>query len=369
MRGQRNEATNHNVIMIMRFFRAGLCLSMISLLPAQQTPPADDTIRLTVQQILAPVTVLNRDGSYVNGLEPQHFHLLDNGKPQNITVDVAFQPVSLVIAIQSNDQVEGMLPAINRIGGLIGPLVIGEQGEAAVMAFDHRFRKMQDFTSDPAKIADSIKKITPGSTTSRMIDAVIESVRMLRSRPANHRRILLLITETQDKGSESRVREALTDVQLHNVSVYSVNISRAMAGLLGRRQPPRPDTRPPASSAALPPNVPATPNNVMQATGSEGGSAQFVPLMVEIFKDVKKIFVDNPVEVFTKGTGGTEYSYAKQKGLEEAIAKIGEEIHSQYLISYQPNNKQEAGFHEIEVQVSSPGVRVRTRPGYWMGAQ
>jgi VWFA-related protein len=90
--------------------------------------------------------------------------------------------------------------------------------------------------------------------------------------------------------------------------------------------------------------------------------------MVEIFKDTKRIFVDNPVEVFTKGSGGTEYSFAKQKGLEEAIAKIGEEIHSQYLISYKPNNNQEGGFHEIEVEVSVPGVKVRTRPGYWMGA-
>src|ERR1700704_4054478 len=144
--------------MNMKLLRAGLYLSTISLLAAQETSPADDRIVTTVQVVLAPVTVLNRDGSYVNGLEPRHFRLLDNGKPQTISVDAAFQPISLVIAIQANDQVEGMLPAINRIGGLIGPLVIGDQGEAAVLAFDHRFRKMQDFTSDPAQIADSIKK-------------------------------------------------------------------------------------------------------------------------------------------------------------------------------------------------------------------
>ena len=40
-----------------------------------------------------------------------------------------------------------------------------------------------------------------------------------------------------------------------------------------------------------------------------GGRAEFIPLMVELFKDVKAIFKDNPVEVFTKGTGGTEYSF------------------------------------------------------------
>jgi len=106
----------------------------------------------------------------------------------------------------------------------------------------------------------------------------------------------------------------------------------------------------------------------MQTTGSEGGSAQFVPMFVEIFKDAKGIFVDNPVEVFTKGTGGTEFSFGKQRGLEDAIGKIGAEIHSQYLISYNPNNKDEGGFHEIEVDVNRRDVKVRTRPGYWLAS-
>jgi hypothetical protein len=30
---------------------------------------------------------------------------------------------------------------------------------------------------------------------------------------------------------------------------------------------------------------------------------------VEVFKDVKDIFKDNPIEGFTKGTGGTEYGF------------------------------------------------------------
>ena len=333
-----------------------------------QDPVSDTTIRATVNVVMAPVTVLDRHGEYVSGLQPRDFRLLDNGKEQKIQVDVAFQPISLVIAVQANDHVEGMLPKIAKIGALIQPLVIGEQGEAAVLAFDHRFRTMQDFTSDSTKVENAIKKITPGSQSSRLIDAVIESVRMLRSRPANRRRILLLISETRDRGSEGKVRDALTDIQMNNVSVYCVDISRMMAGFTSRPADPRPDTLPPAMHP-LPPNVPATPNTVMQTTGGQGASAQFIPLMVEIFKSSKAIFVDNPAEVFAKGTGGTELSFAKQKGLEEAISKIGAEIHSQYLISYNPNNKEEGGFHEITVEVNSQQAKtVRTRPGYWLAS-
>jgi VWFA-related protein len=352
--------------------RVGIALALVLCTavggPVSAQEISDQPIRVGVNVVLAPVTVLDHAGEYVSGLQPQDFRLLDNSKEQNIHVDVTYVPISLVIAIQANDHVEGILPKVAKIGSMIQPLIIGDQGEAAVVAFDHRFRWVQeDFTSDPAKIEAGLKKITPGSGSSRMIDAVIESVRKLRTRPANRRRILLLISETRDKGSEGKVRDALMDIQMNNVSVYSVDISRMMAGLTSRPPDPRPDTLPPAMYP-VPSQVPATPTTVMQTTGSQGSSAQFVPMLVEIFKSTKAIFVDNPVEVFTRGTGGTEFGFGKQKGLEEAIAKVGNDIHSQYLISYSPNNTSEGGFHEIEVVVSRASLKVRTRPGYWLAS-
>ncbi len=336
-----------------------------------QEPPAEagnesPLIRVPVRVVEAPVTVIDKHGDYVDGLQPQDFKLYDNDKEQNIHVDVSFQPISMVIAIQASDQIEGILPKINKVGSLIQPMLIGDQGEAAVLAFDHRFRVMQDFTSDSAKIETAIKKITPGSRTSRLTDAVDESVRMLRSRPANRRRILLIISEVRDHGSEGKVRDTLMDVQVNNVSVYGVDISRMMAGLTSPPVPPRPDTLPPAMTPL--PNEPSTPTTVWQATGGQGNSMQFMPILVEIFKDSKAIFIDNPVEVYAKGSGGDQVSFAKQRGLEDAIHNIGREIHSQYIITYHPNNLQEGGFHQIEVDVNRAAVKVRTRPGYWMAS-
>jgi hypothetical protein len=38
------------------------------------------------------------------------------------------------------------------------------------------------------------------------------------------------------------------------------------------------------------------------------------------------------------------------------------------MITYNPNNKDEGGFHEISVLVTGRNdVKVRTRPGYWLG--
>jgi hypothetical protein len=46
----------------------------------------------------------------VDGLQPFQFHLYDNGKEQNINVDVTYQPISLVIVLQANAHVDGILP-------------------------------------------------------------------------------------------------------------------------------------------------------------------------------------------------------------------------------------------------------------------
>src|SRR4051794_1882065 len=186
-------------------FRPVLLIFLCGLLVAQQPaqPPAapqsaapqqpsisqqvqetiDLTFRTGVDVVQAPVLVFDRDGNYVNGLQPPQFHLYDNDKEQNINVDVAYQPISMVICIQANAHVEAVLPQVRKIGVLVAPLLIGEQGEAAVIAFDSRIRKMQDFTSEPDKITKAVKDLYAGSNSNRMIDAVAEATRMLRSRP------------------------------------------------------------------------------------------------------------------------------------------------------------------------------------------
>ncbi len=354
-----------------------LSLALISgFLIAQQptTPPAADpqdqgpTFTVATDYVSTPVLVFDKSGEYVAGIRPDQFRLFDNGKEQNIQVDVTFTPISLVICVQSNANVQGLLPQVKKIGNLIQPLVVGEQGEVALIAYDHRIRVLQDFTSDANLITEQVKKISPGSTSSRMVDAVVEGSRLLRSRPRNRRRIMLVIGETRDIASENRVREALINLQLNNILFYAVDMSRFMTTLTAPTPVGRPDPLPPAMRP-LPPGVPATPTTVQQTYGTNGGRAEFLPLLLEIYRDVKAVFKSNPIEVFTKGTGGTEFGFHSQRTLEDAMSKVGEELHSEYTISYSPNNRGEMGFHDIVVDVTGrPDVKsVRARPGYWLG--
>jgi VWFA-related protein len=360
-----------------------LCVATLPLVtPAQQVSvqgasenqPAAQQPRFIgeVKEVLVPVTVTDRDGNPVNGLQSHQFHLTDNDKDQDIHVDISYQPISLVVAIQANQGVESILPEVRRIPELLSQFVVGDQGKAAVLAFDHRLQVLQPFTDDSTKIDVAIKKIHAGSSTSRLIDAIGESVRMLSHEPKNNRRVVLLISETRDLGSEGKKREVLFSAEINNVEVYAVDMSRFVEVISGKsRKVPRPDPMPTTQrQGVLPSFVPATPTSVSATFGQNGQRAEFIPLFKEILKDVRDVFVDNPVEVMTKGTGGKEFSFMRQHGLEDALTDIGRELHSQYMISYTPNNGSEAGFHEIEVTLTGArNVKVRTRPGYWVAAK
>ena len=70
-------------------------------------------------------------------------------------------------------------------------------------------------------------------------------------------------------------------------------------------------------------------------------------------------------QVLTASSGGTAFPFTRLKGLEEAIEKLGTELHTQYVLSFTPDSAA-PGYHHLEVQVAGRrDLRVRARPGYW----
>jgi|SRR5579862_796196 len=341
-------------------------LFAVGLLVAQEPQPkpedpADIIVRYNF--VTAPVTVHDQSGNLVSGLDALDFELYDNGKLQKITQDVASHPISLVVAVQATSTMEQMLPNIRKIGTLFSPLVLGADGEVAVLAYDHRVQTMTGFTSDADKISAAFKNLRPGSTAIHLNDAALQALYLLRSRPKNRRRILMLIGETRDYGSVAKVRDVMTEAEFSDIVIYSVEVSHFLTSITAKAEPPQPNPIPP-EARQLPGGRIGT-----QTTDAQNNMGNVTPIFRELFVAGKAIFVQNPQEVYTKFSGGKQFSYKTLKGLEEAISSIGEELHTQYLLTYLPNNKQEGGYHELEVHVLKQGLDVRTRGGYWAAAK
>jgi VWFA-related protein len=342
---------------------AGLLAAQEPTKPPEPQEPASADIVVNYQFVMAPVIVHDARGNVVSGLTPLDFELYDNGKLQKITEDATTHPISMVVAVQASANMEKLLPDIRKIGSLFSGLVLGENGELAVLSFDHRIQTMTEFTSDPEKISDAFKKIKSGSSPNHVNDAALQGAYMLGRRDKSRRRVLLLLSETRDNGSEVTVRDVLTKAEFSDITVYAVEVSHLLTSLTTHNEPPRPTGIPP-EARHLPAGIIGT-----QTTDAQQNMGDYSPIIKEIFTAVKAIFISNPQEVYTKYTGGREYSYMTQKGLQQAISDIGNDIHSSYLLTYLPNNTNEAGYHEIEVKILKPGLKVTTRPGYWSAAK
>lgn len=332
------------------------------------TPPADSDsegpIRANVSVVIAPTTVRDKSGDFLNDLKLEDFELYDNNELQKIEADIQHEPLSLLVAVQRSADLDNALPKIQRIGPMLNDLVAGEDGEVAVLGFDHRIQVEQEFTNETQKISAALRKMKPGSTNHALVDAVRASVRMLQKRPQNRRKILLLIAEKHDKGSKGQLREVLTEAQFANITVCSLDISSLVSALTSRAMPQPPPTIP-TTAQHIPAGGALTPTTIEQ----NYYMGNYVPLFVDIFEEAKGLFVDNPLDVFTRFTGGRRYEFVSKDSLERAIQTLSQELHGQYLLSYIPTNLNLGGFHEIKVVVNRPDLVVRTRPGYWIAGK
>jgi len=340
-----------------------------------QQPPRNTQAKVKVQVALVntPVTVRDGRGDMVHDLEAHDFHITDNGVAQQIShFDLGGDPISLVILVETSSRIAPLLPEMRKTGILFTQTVMGPTGEASVVAFNDSVDKLQDFTTNGDLIENTIAHLGQGTSGSKLYDAMAVGVEMLSGRPQatadkpGRRRVLMILSEATDAGSEAKLGEVLRQAQLANVTIYSVGLSTTRAELQAKPKDTRPQITPPGTFPLPPqPGVPQTPTSEENRYGNIDLLALAVWAVQHIHDQVK----DHALEVAATATGGAHLSTFKDRSIEKAIDEIGGELHSQYTISYAPTGSDAAGYHEIKVNVVRNGaknLKVRARPGYYL---
>jgi VWFA-related protein len=344
----------------------------------QPTPPealTKITARVTV--VSTPVTVRDSNGAMIHDLEQQDFVITDNGVPQQIThFDVGGDPISLVIIVETSSRIDPFLPQLRKTGILFTEQLMGPEAEAAVFGFDENISKLQDFTHSHDAIQSVFAGLRTGESGQHLFDAMAAGVEMLTGRrkptketPAAGRRVLLVLSEALDNGSDARLGEILRRAQLENITIFSVGLSTTRAELQDkpRQNAPVPITPPGTYGMPGPPGSVPTPG-----AGNNTG-LDLIALAQVLVEHTKAAATKHSLELGAAATGGAYYSTFKGRGIENAIDEIGGELHSQYMLSYTPQSRsddgQDFGYHQISVSLvadKAKGKKIVTRPGYYI---
>jgi VWFA-related protein len=314
----------------------------------------------TVPLVVAPTTVTDSKGRYVDGLTPEDLTLYDNNVPQAIQMDWMTYPIDLVVAVQTSENSGAVIDKLGGSGILFTQLLAADAGETAVISFSDEVKVHQDFTGNPDLVIHALLMLCKEGGGAHMLDALRQALLMLERRPSRRRRIILMVAEKRDRSSKAKLAEVMEHVERLNAAVYWLTYSPLL----------QPFTVKPKTAEDLKPEAerikvrqcalcPAPDDTPVPPDLGPGGYIYAIGELVRLHQpDLSSLF--------TKTTGGRTLNFLKKNALEQAIQLVGEEVHRQYILSFEPKGGEPGKFHAIRVAVKNrPDLQARTRAGYW----
>jgi VWFA-related protein len=304
---------------------AALCLS-------QET-----TFHSQSNVVVIPALVKSAKGEVVYGLGAKDFVVEDDGVEQAARVDEAAEgsAVSVVVAIQRGRRANYEFPRIRGLSAMLGPMIEAGLGRVAIVEFDSQVQLVQDFSGNSDRIARNLKGLQAGDGGAAILDAVDYSVKLLAKAPRERPRVLLLISETRDHGSQAQIDDVVAAIGESNTAVYALAFSPSRSNVV--------DTLQGNNIAEMHPTV------------------DFMALAYMAAQAMRK---NTPATVAAM-TGGEYELFATGKSFEARMIDFTNHLHSRYLLSIEPKNPH-AGLHQLRVRLRDTGDRVvLARSSYW----
>ena len=313
-----------------------------------------------VPMVVVPATITDPSGRYVDGLAESDLTLFDNNVPQTIHVDWTGYPIDLAVVVQTTSNSRAVIDKLGGAGILLTQLIAATGGKTAVISFSGEARIRQSLTSDPDLVARALRLLRVEGQDAHILDALRKALVMLVEGQPGTRKIVLVIAEKRDRSSRAGLADVMEQVERLNAVVYWLNFSPLLQPFTAKPRTAE-DLKPLAERithrecAVCPdPDDSAVPLDV-----GPGGSMYAIGELMHLRQpDIS--------DLFTRVTGGRSINFLKKNDLERAIGLIGEEIHRQYIIDFEPRSAGAGAFHSIRVQVNGrPELTVKARDGYW----
>ena len=286
-------------------------LTTIGLAAAALSAASEPLARVAANLVLAPVTVVDRNGKPLMDLRAEDFRVFDGTEQRPI---LSFwredAPVSVAIVVDWSGSMRSKLrETLAAVGEVARALDVSDS--AALIAFADRPRVLAEFSRDPESLKQYLSAARAEGDTA-LIDAVYLALQKVRS--ARGRKALVVISDGADTCSRYSEKDLARLVVESDVQVYTIGIADAAHA----RNPQR--------------------------------GLHFL-------------------QTLSERTGGLHATVRHRAGLATAARGLAAAMKNLYVIGYRPSGRAIPGtWQKIRVAMERPQpvpVRIIARPGYY----
>jgi len=282
--------------------------------PQETTEPGEFHIGVEVDLVDLIFTATDKHGRFIKDLKKDDVRLLDEGKAP-LHID-AFEsetglPLRVGLLIDASNSIRDRFrfeqdAAVEFLHQVVRP----KSDRAFVIGFDSMSDLTQDFTDNTDSLAHGVRVLRPGGGTA-LHDAVFQASEKLSSAPIRgpSRRAIILLSDGDDNQSRHTREEAIEAALRAEVIIYVISTN---------------------------------------ITDSD--------------KKGDKILMR-----YAEATGGRVFFPLRLEEVANAFNEIQDELRSQYVIAYKPQNFEQDGRYRA-ISIDAPrrqNVKIRARKGYY----
>jgi Ca-activated chloride channel family protein len=307
------------------------------------------TFRSGVELINVTTTVTDEDGRFVSGLRKEDFTVYEDGERQEVTqFSNERVPVSLGIVLDTSGSMtpDKMSAARSAIDRFVYDL-LGKDDELFFMEFANRPDLVQDWTTDRRAISRAVSRVSPAGGTA-MFDAIADAVPVANA-GRHPKKALLVISDGNDTNSGLSVGDLRQLIRESEVLVYALGVDGTATTLRTRPTIQLPMPIPlPIPGRRRPGGFPP----IIGGGGNQRARVAAERVNAEALRQI------------TDDTGGRTEIVRGFGDLDNATARIADELSKQYYLGYVSTGKKDGRWHTIRVDVKDRRLAVRARRGY-----
>ncbi|MCU1308599.1 MAG: hypothetical protein JWN45_3294 [Acidobacteriaceae bacterium] len=327
--------------------------------PRQRPRGADDDgrdqfrISVGVNFVTVPVTVKDEEGRLVPGLLRKDFAIYENGASQPLKLFTSDPfPLSAALIIDQGMSDTAMKKINDSLPAITG--AFSQFDEVALYTYGDTVQKVSDFNAVSDQLTGNLRRVKrrgatggvpvvsgpmaagptvnnhpldPGTPQVRtpikedrvLNDAVLRAALDLSRRTPSRRKIIFIISDGKEEGSNASYNDVLKVLLSHEIAVYGIGVD----------------------SAAIP--------------GYNKASKLHLPFTA----------YGNILPKYSSATGGEYFAEFTRRAIEDTYSRVTEVARNQYTLGYTMRATAASNYRTIEVRVKRPGLKVYAKDGYY----